>query len=136
VQDWLHEHADLRDAVRSINCSRGDAHGVAQLQAIVAQLGQRIAASGLDAPLPVPCERKALAAERAAARAAAIAEQEREAAALAEIGAGHLGSCDGLPTHAASSSSAAAADGAAHDEQQQQQQQQQQRQQRVGFAGA
>lgn len=53
----------------------------------LAELGERISATGRDHPIPKLPERKLKALEREAAKAAAIAEQEREAAALAEIGA-------------------------------------------------
>ena len=52
----------------------------------VSELRGLIEASGRDQPIPKLPERKLKALEREAARAAAIAEQEREAEALAEVG--------------------------------------------------
>ena len=61
----------------------------AKVEAVADELLHRIAESGRDYPIPVITERAALRAEKAeAAKKAAIEEAEREAAALASIGAG------------------------------------------------
>jgi hypothetical protein len=52
----------------------------------VAELGDLIAATGRDHPVPKLTERKLKQMEKEAAKQASIQEQEREAAALAEVG--------------------------------------------------
>jgi hypothetical protein len=53
----------------------------------VAELGELIAATGRDYPVPKLTERKLKQMEKEAAKQASIQEQEREAAALAAVGA-------------------------------------------------
>jgi hypothetical protein len=84
LQDWLSEHILLRE---ELNRSGGStpAAALAQMRSVVERLTAAVEAAGRDEPQPVLCDRKRAAADREAARAAAIAEQQREEAALAAL---------------------------------------------------
>ena len=91
-KDVAAEDNDVDEASRRRRAVLFDGSGLltpAKVEAVADELLHRIAASGRDYPIPVITERAALRAAAAeAAKKAAIEEADREAAALASIGAG------------------------------------------------
>ncbi|KFM25978.1 TRNA-dihydrouridine(16/17) synthase [NAD(P)(+)]-like protein [Auxenochlorella protothecoides] len=78
---WLAEHTDVRDEL-----NRGPDLCNERVRELTMELVDRIEECGRDAPIPKISAKKLAAMEAEAARAAAIAEQAREAEGLAELG--------------------------------------------------
>lgn len=83
LRGWLAEFTELRERIQR-DASGGD---LTVLRSLVAELGEQIAATGRDYPIPKLTERKLKQMEKEAAKQTSIQEQEREAAGLAAIGA-------------------------------------------------
>ncbi|KDD74535.1 tRNA-dihydrouridine synthase [Helicosporidium sp. ATCC 50920] len=83
---WLSEHTDIRERLNQ----RNDL-GLEGVRALTLEIRERIVASGRATPRPSLSGKKLAAAEAAAAKEAAIAEQDREQAALDALGGGEYG---------------------------------------------
>lgn len=80
IGPWLAEHADLREQL-----NRGEGMDGEGLRELVNELLDRIEDCGRDHPVPKLSAKKLAAMEAEAARAAAIAEQEREERGLRDL---------------------------------------------------
>lgn len=80
--DWLQEHTDLRDDI----LHNGRELTLDRLLHLAEEMGRRIEESGRDHPVPKLSERQLARQKKEAALAAAVAEQQREDAAMEGIG--------------------------------------------------
>lgn len=79
IGPWLQEFTDLRDKINTAKLE------IEIIRSVVAELDVRISKTGRNYPIPKVSERALARMEREAAMAGAIAEQQRQDAALADL---------------------------------------------------